>query len=81
MTVIFILGCFLALLGALLTVGLLAYKYFVNYNFIGAASVLAAFVVFNNGLLLIALGIVSLYVVATYREVQNRPSYIVRETL
>jgi polyisoprenyl-phosphate glycosyltransferase len=80
MTIIFILGCALAIFGMLVTFGLLAYKYFVDYEFIGAASVLAAFLVLNNGLLLIALGVVSLYVVATYREIQNRPSYIVRDT-
>lgn len=81
MTVIFLLGCLLTAFGGAVTIGLLWYKYFVNYEFIGAASVLGAFVIFNNGLLLIALGVVSLYVVAAYREVQNRPSYIVRDTL
>jgi hypothetical protein len=81
MTIIFIFGCILALFGTLLTVGLLAYKYFVNFEYIGGAAVLAAFVIFNNGLLFIAFGIMSLYQVATYREVQNRPSYIVRDTV
>lgn len=81
MTIIFILGCLLALFGAFVTLGLLAYKYFVDYEFIGAASVLAAFVIFNNGLLLIVFGVMSLYQVATYREVQNRPSYVVRDTV
>ncbi len=81
MTIIFVLGCFLALFGALLTVGLLGYKYLVDFEYIGGAIVLAAFLIFNNGLLLIALGIMSLYQVATYREVQNRPSYVVRDTV
>lgn len=81
MTFIFVLGCFLMVFGALLTVGLLAYKYFVDFEYIGGAAVLAAFVIFNNGLLLIAFGIMSLYQIATYREVQNRPSYIVRDVL
>ncbi|OGG92940.1 hypothetical protein A2609_01755 [Candidatus Kaiserbacteria bacterium RIFOXYD1_FULL_47_14] len=81
MTVIFIFGCALALFGALLTTGLLAYKYFVDFEYIGGAAVLAAFVIFNNGLLFIAFGIMSLYQVATYREVQNRPSYVVRDTV
>lgn len=81
MTIIFVLGCLLALFGTILTVGLLAYKYFVNFEYIGGAAVLAAFVIFNNGLLLIAFGVMSLYQVATYREVQNRPSYVIRDTL
>lgn len=81
MTIIFVLGCLLTLLGALLTVGLLVYKYFVDFEYIGGAIVLAAFLIFNNGLLLIALGIMSLYQVATYHEVQNRPSYVVRDTV
>lgn len=81
MTTIFLLGCFLALFGTLLTVGLLAYKYFVDFEYIGGAAVLAAFVIFNNGLLLIAFGVMSLYQVATYREVQNRPSYVLRDTV
>ncbi len=79
MTIIFILGCLLALFGALLTVGLLAYKYFIDFEYIGGAAVLAAFVIFNNGLLLVAFGVMSLYQVAAYREVQNRPSYVVRD--
>jgi len=53
----------------------------VDYEYIGGAVVLAAFVVFNNGLLFIAFGVMSLYQIAIYREVQNRPSYIVRETV
>lgn len=81
MTTIFILGCFLALFGAVLTTGLLAYKYFIDFEYIGGAAVLAAFVIFNNGLLLIAFGVMSLYQIATYREVQNRPSYVVRDTV
>jgi len=81
MTIIFVLGCLLTLFGVVLTAGLLAYKYFVDFEYIGGAAVLAAFVIFNNGLLLIAFGVMSLYQVATYREVQNRPSYIVRDTV
>ena len=81
MTIIFFLGCLLALLGALLVAGLLAYKYFVDYEYIGGAVVLAAFVIFNNGLLLIAFGVMSLYQIAIYREVQNRPSYIVSDSI
>ena len=81
MTIIFVLGCLLALFGAILTLGLLAYKYFIDFEYIGGAAVLAAFVIFNNGLLLIAFGVMSLYQVATYREVQNRPSYVVRDTV
>lgn len=81
MTIIFVLGCLLALFGAILTIGLLAYKYFVDFEYIGGAVVLAAFVIFNNGLLLIAFGTMSLYQVATYREVQNRPSYVVHDTV
>ncbi|MCX6787213.1 MAG: glycosyltransferase [Candidatus Kaiserbacteria bacterium] len=81
MTIIFVFGCFLTLFGTILSMGLLAYKYFVNFEYIGGAAVLAAFVIFNNGLLFIAFGVMSLYQVATYREVQNRPSYIVRDTI
>ena len=81
MTIIFVLGCGLALFGVILTIGLLLYKYFVDFEYIGGAAVLAAFVIFNNGLLLIAFGIMSLYQIATYREVQNRPSYVVRDTV
>lgn len=81
MTIIFVLGCLLVLLGVLLTAGLLAYKYFVDFEYIGGGAVLAAFVIFNNGLLLVAFGVMSLYQVATYREVQNRPSYVVRDSI
>jgi dolichol-phosphate mannosyltransferase len=81
MTIIFILGCALTLFGVILTAGLLAYKYFVDFEYIGGAAILAAFVIFNNGLLLIAFGVMSLYQVATYREVQDRPSYVVRDTI
>jgi len=81
MSAILIIGCILSVLGVVLTFGLLYYKYFVDYEYIGGAVVLAAFVVFNNGLLFIAFGVMSLYQIAIYREVQNRPSYIVRETV
>ena len=79
MTLIFLLGCALALFGGMLTGGLMLYKYFVDWEYIGGAALLAAFIIFNNGLLFIAFGIMSLYQAATYREVQNRPSYIIEE--
>ena len=80
MTIIIMLGGFLVFFGAVVTLGLLLYKYFVSWEFIGAASVLGAFIVLNNGLLFVAFGIMSLYQVAIYKEVQNRPSYIIQET-
>ncbi len=80
MTVIFLFGCALVLLGTILTTGLLLYKYLIDWEFIGGAVVLAAFVIFNNGILLLAFGIMSLYQIAVYQEVRNRPNFIIQES-
>lgn len=80
MTVIFLFGCALVVLGTVLTVSLLLYKYLVDWEFIGGAVVLAAFVIFNNGILLLAFGIMSLYQIAVYHEVRNRPNFIISDS-
>lgn len=79
MTIIFLLGLVLVFLGIVLTGGLLLYKYFVDFEYIGGASILVSFIILNNGILLLALGVISLYQAAIYQGIQNRPSYIVRE--
>lgn len=71
----------LMVVGATITLGLLVYKYFIDWEYIGAASVLAAFIVLNDGILMIALGIMSMYQLSTYNEVKGRPSYIIRDDI
>ena len=81
MTIIFFFGCLLVVLGVVLTGGLLFYKYFIDWEYIGAAAVLASFIILNNGILMIVFGIMSFYQVAVYHEVQNRPSYIIEDVV
>jgi glycosyltransferase involved in cell wall biosynthesis len=81
MTAIFVAGVALSAIGILLVLGLLIYKFFVDFEYIGGSIILGAFIILDNGLLLLALGVMSLYQMAMYRTIQNRPTYLVSERI
>lgn len=81
MKVIVVIGMILLSLGSLLFLGMMYYKYFVNFEMFSGSAVLAVFIIVNNGILILLMGINSIYQMSMFRELQGRPNYIIRETM
>jgi dolichol-phosphate mannosyltransferase len=74
-------GSVLFIAGSALFLFMLYYRFFVDvYQFTGTA-MLATFIIANNGFMLLAMGIMSIYQVNMHKEIQNRPNYIVDEII
>ena len=77
MKVIFLFGALLFWGGLLLTTGMVFWRYFIGSSLFSGTGILAAFIIMNNGLFLVMLGIVSMYQINMCKELQNRPNYII----
>ena len=78
MKIIMIIGFLLFFLGGILTGFMLFYRWFINPSMFSGTAILVSFIILNNGLLIIVLGIISVYQINMYKQLQNRPNYIVR---
>ena len=74
---ILVFGIMLSVLGIMGFIGMLACNEILNERFFSGTAILALFIVANNGMVIVLLGIVSIYQINLLKEVQNRPSYIV----
>lgn len=54
--------------------------YLLNYRYFSGSVILGCFVIMNTGLIITMLGINSVYLYTILRQVEGRPSYIIRET-
>ena len=79
MKIILVLGLILSFLGAILTAAMFIVKYFISPDFFSGTALLASFIVLNNGILLVVLGIISLYQINMLQQLQNRPTNIILE--
>lgn len=70
-------GTFLS--GLLALTGMSTYKIFIDWNFFSGAAILSAIIITSNGLLLIAMGVMSLYIGSIANQAQGRPSFIISE--
>lgn len=78
MKIIMMIGLLLFFLGGVLTSFMLFYRWFINPSMFSGTAILVSFIILNNGLLIIVLGIISVYQINMYKQLQNRPNYIVR---
>ena len=73
------LGMFITLLAAALGFVMITDRYFGVWGFaFSGPAILATFILFLVGIVLIALGLLSFYIGTIYRETQNRPLYVIR---
>jgi polyisoprenyl-phosphate glycosyltransferase len=81
MRFIVVIGSVIFLLGALLCTVMLVDRIVLESDYFGGAAILAAFIITNNGFLIMIFGIMSIYQIAMHKELQDRPNYIVRESV
>jgi polyisoprenyl-phosphate glycosyltransferase len=79
MKIILTLGIILMILSAFALSAMIITRYFISPTFFSGPAILAMFIILNNGLLISLIGIIANYQIIMHQELQNRPSYIIRE--
>lgn len=79
MKIIILIGIVLFLSGFLLLAIMLYYRYFIDARFFSGPAILAAFIIANNGLIILLIGIISIYQITMFKELKNRPNFIISE--
>jgi len=79
MKVIVMIGSFLFFGGSLALMFMIYYKYFVNNGEFSGTAILASFIIINNGIIIILIGINSVYQMTMFKELKDRPNYIIDE--
>lgn len=75
--IIISLGLFISIASAITLAIMFYYRWFVNLSYFSPMAFLAVIIVFSNGIILTVIGIIAIYLVTIYKEVQSRPTYIV----
>ena len=73
-------GIFISILSILIGVALIFMRFFIGFTVSGWASVVVS-LFFLHGIQLLVIGIIGEYLGRGYRELQNRPQYLIEETL
>ncbi|MCX6715657.1 MAG: glycosyltransferase family 2 protein [Candidatus Taylorbacteria bacterium] len=78
MKFIFLIGILLLTAGTFSLSLMLFIKYFIDYDYFSGSAILAMFIVVNNGFVILLMGIISLYQITMFKEIQNRPNFIIK---
>jgi len=81
MKIIIFVGGILFMVGTLILMVMLYYKYFISYSSFSGTAILAAFIIVNNGILIILVGIISTYQINMIKEIKSRPNYIIEDKI
>jgi dolichol-phosphate mannosyltransferase len=81
MKMIFVLGSILFLGGSLALAAMLYVKYVIDSSYFSGTAILVMIILANNGIIIMAIGIISIYSMTMFKELKDRPNYIVSETL
>ncbi len=74
-----ILGIFITLFSSMLWIIVFLNRYIYQNNFFSGTAILAIFLMFLVGIILICIGILAIYIGNIYEEVKNRPLYIIKD--
>jgi dolichol-phosphate mannosyltransferase len=80
MKMIILLGTALFSIGAILLLIMLYYRWFVDTKFFSGNAILATIIIISNGFIIMVIGILSIYQMTMFKELKDRPSYIIEET-
>lgn len=80
MKIIIMLGSFLFLAGTLAFLLMIYIKYFVNSGEFSGTAILASVIITSNGFMIMVIGILSIYQMTMFKELKNRPNYIIEKT-
>jgi dolichol-phosphate mannosyltransferase len=81
MKIIIFIGSFLFFIGSVAFLFMLYYRFFISGGYFSGTVILASFIILNNGIIIILIGINSIYQAVMFRELKNRPDYIIDETI
>lgn len=81
MKVIIALGLFITLSSMIMLAVMFYFRWFINPAYFSSLAFLVVTIFISNGLILTVIGIIAIYLISIYKEIQNRPPYIVRETI
>ena len=81
MKIIIMLGTGLFSIGSILLLIMLYYRWFVDARFFSSNAILAIVIIISNGFIIMIIGILSIYQMTMFRELKNRPDYIISEKI
>lgn len=81
MKIIIATGSFLFFGGGVLLAIMVYVRWFVDNGFFSGNAILTVFMIVSNGLIVVMIGIVSVYQINIFREAKNRPAYIIKEVI
>lgn len=81
MKIIFLFGTSVFVVSSILFALILIVKYALDSTVFSGSAVLASFILMNNGLLIMIVGVVALYQMSMFSQIQNRPSYLVEDRI
>lgn len=79
--IIMILGILIFTLGTGLLFIISYCKYILGYKLFTGTAILATFIIANNGFLICVIGVLGLYILNIHNQIQNRPNYIISESI
>lgn len=81
MKIIIAIGAVLFFGGGLMLAIMVYVRWFVDDGFFSGNAILSVFMIVSNGLIVVMIGIISVYQINIFRESKNRPAYIIKEVV
>jgi dolichol-phosphate mannosyltransferase len=81
MKIIITIGSFLFFGGGVLLAIMVYVRWFVDDGFFSGNAILSVFMIVSNGLIVVMIGIISVYQINIFKEAKNRPTYIVKDVI
>jgi dolichol-phosphate mannosyltransferase len=81
MKIIIAIGSLMFFGGSFLMVIMIYVRWFVNIGFFSGNAILTAFIILSNGLIIVTIGIISIYQINIFKETKDRPTYIVKDII
>lgn len=81
MKIIITVGSVLFFSGGILLVVMSYVRWFVDRGFFSGNAILSVFMLASNGLIIVMIGIISIYQINIFKEAKNRPTYIIKDII
>jgi dolichol-phosphate mannosyltransferase len=81
MKIIISIGSLLFFGGSILLAVMVYVRWFVDNAFFSGNAILTVFMIVSNGLIIVTIGIISIYQINIFKESKDRPNYIIRDII
>jgi dolichol-phosphate mannosyltransferase len=81
MKLIMIFGGLVFLIGSIMLTIMLYFRWFIDDGFFSGNAILAVIVLISNGFIITVVGILSVYQMTMFRELKNRPNFIIEQMI